>query len=114
MILERPNRQEAAFAALEKAGQGDLIKHTLTIKFGKGEEKWAAKFMRDLAQRKKPLRVERKDAVAPQTLGAFVREQAAAAKEQGVPLKDYLGEAMFGLLGIYERRWTEVDLPKQV
>jgi hypothetical protein len=66
---------EEAFSWLEENGHARLIKRTFAIDFGKDDEKWADKFERDLAQRKKPLNCKRKRAVHPQTLRAFVREQ---------------------------------------
>lgn len=100
---------EAAHKWLEDHGHGDLIKHTITITFGKGEEAWAAKFMRDMAQRKKPLCHELKRAVNHNTLGAFVREQARLAKEENLPIDAKLDRQ---LLSVFELRYAEVNPPK--
>lgn len=98
----------AAHAWLESSGNGAIIKHQITIQFGKGEEAWARKFLRDLSQRKRPLKYERKDTVHPQTLGAFVRERIADAKAQGLsPDK----QIPFDLLGVFELRYAEVVNP---
>lgn len=91
--------REKAYAWLEKAGKGDLIKHVLTISFGKGDDAWARKFMADLAKRKKPLNVERKDDVNYQTLNAFVREEFANLRAKGIDPYRRLPKE---LLGIYE------------
>lgn len=99
----------AAHEWLEQNGHGSIIKHEIKIVFGKGEEAWAKKFMRDMAQRKKPLKYERKDAVHPQTLGAFVRETIAAAKADGQSPEAVIP---FPLLGIFELRYAEVEQPK--
>lgn len=101
----------AAHAWLEKNGHGSLIKRQITITFGKGEEKWAAKFMRDLAQRKKPVRSQLKEAVNYQTLGAFVREQIVDARIKGKDPQDVLP---YTLLGVFEAKIAEVKLPKVV
>lgn len=95
----------AAHAWLEKSGNGAIIKHQITIQFGKGEEAWAKKFLRDLSQRKRPLKYERKDTVHPQTLGAFVREKIASAREQGLSPERQIP---FDLLGVFELRYAEV------
>lgn len=102
-------KADAAHAWLEKHGHGDLIKRTITITFGKGEEAWAAKFMRDMALRKKPLRHELKRAVNHNTLGAFVREQARLAKEENLPIELKLDKE---LLSVFELRYAEVNPPK--
>lgn len=98
-----------AHAWLEKSGNGSIIKHLITIIFDKGEEAWAKKFMKDMAQRKKPLRYERKDSVHPQTLGKFVRESIANAKAEGLSPETQIP---FDLLGVFELRYAEVEQPK--
>ena len=94
------NTQQEAFAWLEEHGHERLIKREFKIDFGKDEEKWADKFERDLAQRKKPLNVKRKKAVNPQTLQAFVREQL----EEGVnfPMSTF---------GVYRQTFSKVTIP---
>lgn len=72
--ISKANTEEA-HAWLEDHGFGKLIKHKVIVQFGKGDDAWAKKFMRDCAQRKKPLDLERKDGVHTQTLAAFVREE---------------------------------------
>jgi hypothetical protein len=99
----------AAHEWLEQHGAGSIIKHEIKITFGKGEEAWARKFMSDMAKRKRPLRYERKDAVHPQTLGAFVRERVADAKANGLSPE---AELPFPLLGVFELRYAEVEQPK--
>lgn len=99
----------AAHTWLENHGSGSLIKRTFTISFGKGEETWARKFERDMAQRKRPLQCERKDAVHTQTLGKFVREKIAAAKSNGISPEK---EIPFDLFSIFELRYAEVEQPK--
>lgn len=89
----------AAFKWLEENGHERLIKRTFTIDFNKDEEKWANKFERDLAQRKKPLAVKRKKAVNPQTLCAFVRGQL----EEGVAIP-------MDTFGVYRQRFSTVKI----
>lgn len=91
--------KDKAFSWLEDNNHGRLIKREFKIEFGKDEEAWANKFERDLAKRKKPLRVSRKKAVNPQTLSAFVREQLA----EGVSLP-------MDLLGVFRQRFTKVKV----
>lgn len=75
----------AAHEWLERYGFGSIIKHDITISFGKDEDKWAKKFLADLAKRKRPLRAERKDVVHSGTLRAFVRERVDLEKAGQVP-----------------------------
>lgn len=90
---------EPAFKWLEDNGSEKLIKREFTIQFGKGEETWAKKFMRDLKQRKKPLNCKVKKTVHVQTLRAFIREQL----EEGVaiPMETF---------GVFRQRLTKVKV----
>lgn len=72
-----------------------LIKNTITVTFDKGEEKWADKFMRDLAKRKRPLEVERKAAIHASTLKKFIKERVAAEKKGDVPPEKILPRDVF-------------------
>ena len=74
-------RQEEAVLWLDDHGFGDLVKRKFVVSFQKNEEKWANKFARDLAQRKRELAVTQDKGVHAQTLSAFVREQLAAGNE---------------------------------
>jgi hypothetical protein len=67
-------RREGAHDWLEKNGCGSIIKREFKINFGKGDEAWARKFQRDLAQRKRPLNSKVKMSVHPQTLQKTLRE----------------------------------------
>lgn len=88
-----------AFMWLEENGHGRLIKRTFTIDFGKDDDKWANRFERDLARRKKPLNVKRKKAVHPSTLTAFVRSQL----EEGVAIP-------MTTFGVYRQRVSKVKI----
>lgn len=66
------NRDEA-HAWLRDHGHADLIKHTLKAAFGKGEEELALAVRR--AMEKEGALVQDQEAVHPQTLKAFLREQ---------------------------------------
>lgn len=103
-------RKPEAHAWLEKNGHGGMIKHEIKIMFGKDEDAWAKKFLADLAKRKKPLRFERKDAVNPQTLGAFVRKTIADATARGLSPEKVLP---LDLLGVFQMRYAEVVRPKR-
>lgn len=93
------DNQAKAFKWLEDNNNGGLIKRNIIIDFGKGEEKWADKFERDCAQRKKPLNLKRKMAVNPQTLQAFVRQSL----EEGVKIP-------MEILGVYRQRMAKVKV----
>lgn len=87
-----------AFAWLEEHGHDNLIKREFKIEFGKDEEAWAKKFARDLAKRKRPLKVQLKRTVNPRTLQAFVREQL----EEGVDIP-------LNLFGVFRQRFSKID-----
>ena len=89
---------------------GGLIKRTIIVYFGKDEDRWAKKFMADLAKRKRPLDVERKETVHSGSLTAAVKEQIAKALEEG---KDPRAELPFDLLGVYQAEVAELVAPKK-
>jgi hypothetical protein len=95
-----------AHAWLEDHGHGAIVKHQITILFGKGEEDWAKKFIRDCKQRKKQLNLERKDSVHSQTLGKFIRDQAEQAKQDQVSLSI---RVPYDLFGVHEYRYATVE-----
>lgn len=88
-----------AFQWLEENGNGGLVKRTFAIEFGRDDERWADKFERDCAQRKRPLNLKRKKAVHPQSLQAFVRQ--ALADGVNLPLKTF---------GVFRQRFAKVAL----
>lgn len=92
----------AAHKWLEDHEHGNIIKREFNIRFNRGDEAWAKKFQRDLAQRKKPLAVVVKRAVHPQTLQAWVREALAA----GITVPE-------DIFGIFKKRVTKLTPPKQ-
>ena len=87
----------AAHEFLEKNGWGSIIKRVITVEFGMGEEKWAAKFLRDLAARKRPVKFDRTDAVHSGTLKKFVKERIAAENAGTVPPSKKLPRDVFGV-----------------
>jgi hypothetical protein len=103
------DRQDEAFAFLEDHGHGDLIKRKFTIQFGRDEVAWAKKFMQDLAKRKKPLNVEQKIWVEPQTLGAFVREQHRNAAATGTNADELVPPTLFG---VFKMTYAKLSAPK--
>lgn len=94
--------QPLAFALLEDEGSGDIIKRQFVISFGKDELAWADKFERDMAKRKKPLKVEKKETVAPQTLAKLVRDRD---KE----MRPFPPEQE-KLLGVFRKRIADVEV----
>lgn len=73
--------QATAHKWLRVNGHGDLIKHTATVKFIKGQEEKAVALFKQL--KKAGLVYTDKEAVNHQTLQAFVREQMTAVQEEG-------------------------------
>lgn len=91
--------QVEAFKWLEDNGHGRLIKREFKIDFGKDDDKWADKFERDCAKRKKPLNLKRKKSVHPQTLLSFVKGQL----EEGVPIP-------MDTFGVYRQNFAKVTV----
>lgn len=77
---------DEAMSWLRDNGHGDLIKNTVSVAFGRGEDESAAKLKEYLGT--KGSSYEDKTGVHPQTLRAFAREQIEAG--QNLPL-DTLG-----------------------
>ena len=77
-------RQDEAFGWLNDHGFGDLIKNTVTAKFGKGQDALAERVAAELAQNGYLVDTSKK--VEPMTLKAFVKEQY----EQGNSVPDDL------------------------
>ncbi len=83
---------------LNDQGHGDIIKRQIIIEFGKDEEKWADKFMRDCNQRKKQLNMKVKRTVHAQTLQAWCREMLSEGEV--FPME---------LFGVYMQMFTAVS-----
>lgn len=93
-----PDRRQAALDWLTENKGGDLIKHAISMAFGRDEQKEARKVAATL----KKLGVEFKDemSVHAGTLGAFARERMKKGEE--VPLD---------LLGLFAGRMANITLP---
>ena len=78
------NRKGEAFEWLRSNGYDDIIKNTVSVQFGRGEDGEAGKLI-DLV-REQGLIPDQSEKVEPMTLKAFVREMT----EQGVALPDEL------------------------
>jgi len=74
-------RSEAAHQWLRDNGFGDLIKNTVAVSFGKGEDEKAIELVKGLED--DGFNVDQKEAVHPSTLKAFCKEQIE--KGTGVP-----------------------------
>lgn len=92
-------KEEPAFAWLEDSGNSNLIKRTITIDFAKDQEKWAAKFIRDCRQRKKPLNLKNKKGVNTNTMNAFIKQ----ALKDGVSIP-------LDIFGAYRQRYSTVKV----
>lgn len=93
--------KDRAIIWLDDHGYGALVKRKFTVAFGRDEEKWADKFARDLAQRKRQLKVDQDKSVHPKTLASFVKEQLEAGAE--VPLD---------LFGVFRQRYAKIEVKK--
>lgn len=91
------DHEEEAFAYLEEHNDGGLIKRQFVIDFGRDEEGWARKFMRDLSQRKRQLNTKIKRTVPPQTVKKYVREKL----EEGVDIP-------MDVFGVFRQRFARV------
>ena len=93
------NRDEA-HDWLRKHGHGDIIKNTVTVTFGKGEDEEATTLVEGLldSRYKGEIRfgeIVQKEVVHPQTLKAFTKEQLARGTEfPGETFKLYTGQAV--------------------
>lgn len=93
------NREEA-HAWLRTHGHGDIIKNNVTISFGKGEDEYAGEIINRLLIDRKAGSVkfgdlQQKEAVHPQTLKAFVKDQVTSGEEfPGELFKLYVGQAV--------------------
>jgi hypothetical protein len=74
--------RDKAHEWLRANGHGSLIKHAVTVAFGKGQEKAAKSLVAVIEKKGLPFRD--KEAVHPQTLQAFIREQMTAVQEEGI------------------------------
>jgi len=91
------NKTEA-FKWLNNEGHGHIIKRQIVIEFGKDEEKWAEKFMRDCKQRKKQLNMVVTRSVHHVTLKAWCQEMLEEGED--LPLE---------LLGVFLQTFTKVS-----
>lgn len=89
-----------AFAWLRENNAGDLIKRSLTVAFGRGEDERAAACVATLAKYFPDHIPEDKTAVHAGTLSAFVRERMT----QGLPVP-------MDLLGVFTRNFAKIKDP---
>jgi hypothetical protein len=95
-IKDKPS----VFAWMRSKGFGALIKNTVSIAFGKGEEELASQAVARLVSLFPDHGIEREEGVHPSTLKAFVKESL----EEGRMLPDGLD--------IFTRKVAKVELPK--
>lgn len=98
-----------AYAWLDEH-QHPIVKRVVTVSFDKSEDKWAKKFIADMAKRKKPLRAEIKESVHDQTLRKFVREMIEKERAGELPPKEKLPRDLFG---VYEARVARLIDPEE-
>lgn len=95
-----PERMAAAHAWLRENGHGDLIKNTINCVLARGQDDRADKILKALT--KLGVAYERKSAVHPMTLKAFVREMIEGGST--LPLD---------LLGVHVGNITKLEPPKE-
>jgi hypothetical protein len=109
-VLVEVRKVVAASIPSDKAAEGlawmeknapDLVKHTNAIEFPRAEDKFFKKFLRDLANRKRPVNASSKDYVNPQTLGKFVRDR----DKEGLSVPE-------DILGVFRLTRAVVSSPK--
>jgi len=66
-------RKAEAFQWLRDHGMDDIIKNTVSIRFGRGEDELCSRLLNLLGQQGYP--AEQAEKIEPMTLKAFVREQ---------------------------------------
>lgn len=66
-------RRAEAYEWLRKNGFDDIIKNTVSVRFGRGEDELCARLIQTLRERGYPL--EQSEKVEPMTLKAWVKEQ---------------------------------------
>ena len=77
-------RQAEAFAWLREHGMDDIIKNTVSVRFGRGEGELCARLLNLLGQQGFP--AEQAEKIEPQTLKAWVKERV----EKGQPVDSEL------------------------
>lgn len=105
LVANRP----AAFAWLDEHGH-PIVKRVVTVKFGKDEDKWAKKFMADMARRKKPLRAEIGESIHDGTLQKFVKEMIVKERAGELPDAEKLPRE---LIGVWEAKLARLIDPAE-
>ena len=85
-----PENRESAFNWLHDNGHGDIIKHSVSVDFKKGEGEQAQEAVSKLNEIGLAPKDEIK--VAPMTLKAFVREEVEAGRELPPEFNVYIGQ----------------------
>ena len=96
-----PDQREAAFQWLRDNNAGDLIKRTVTLAFGKGEDLDAQKLVDTAAQLFPNHIPDDKQSVHAKTLSVWVAERL----EGGLPVAE-------ALLGVYVKHYAKITPPK--
>jgi len=72
-------RQAEAFQWLRKHGFDDIIKNTVSVRFGRGEDELCARLLNLLGQQGYP--ADQSEKIEPQTLKAWVKERVERGQE---------------------------------
>jgi hypothetical protein len=83
-------RQAEAYSWLRDHGYDDIIKNTVSVRFGRGEDELCARLLNLLGEQGYP--VEQAQKIEPQTLKAWVKERV----EKGQPLDSELFGVFIG------------------
>ena len=95
-------RKPAAFAWLQENGLGDIIKHEISVTFGKGEQEIAAMVVNKLRELAPGHKLTDKEAIHHSTLKSTVDELIAS----GSPIP-------FETFGIYTRTVAKITAPSE-
>lgn len=88
---------DAAWSWLEADGEGDLVKHVVTVSFGRDSFKAFMKFLRDLAKRRKPIEYEVDRTVHATTLRKFIKDRAFAEARGDIAPERRLPRDLFSI-----------------
>lgn len=104
-------RCAAAFAWLRDKGHGAIIKNTITLQLGRQEDAKADQLIAQM--REQGFAPERKEAVHPSTLKAFVKEQID--REAGLTPEELLAQGSLprATFGVFQKRVAKLGKVKR-
>lgn len=122
----KEDHRELMYNWLEEpeVGAESIVKRTVVISFGRDDQAWFKKFVRDMEQRKKPLDYYVSRKVEPSTLKKWVTERKDQGKDYNtfIEVRDEAGNPVRGddgqvlqvpLITVYEATIAEIVHPKK-